>query len=213
MDILVLYQDKHIVACVKPVGVLSEGEGMPKLLVEALGTREAFCVHRLDTAVGGVMVYALTKTTAASLSRQVAERRLEKTYLAVCAGCPEEKEGEMNDLLFKDARSNRSYVVTRPRKGVKDAKLDYRVLQSVAEGSLVRVHLHTGRTHQIRVQFASREHPLLGDGKYGSRDKGCTIALWSYQLRFVHPVSGETLCFSALPGEDYPWHLFDMTEV
>ena len=213
MDILVLYQDKHIAVCVKPVGVPSEGEGMPQLLAEQLGGKEVFCVHRLDTAVGGVMVYALSKTAAASLSRQVAERRLDKTYLAVCAGCPEPAEGEMMDLLFKDARSNRSFVVTRPRKGVKDAKLDYCLLQKAAEGSLVRVHLHTGRTHQIRVQFASRQLPLLGDGKYGSRQKGCTIALWSHQLRFTHPFSGETLCFSALPAAVFPWNLFDLTEV
>ena len=208
MPIAILHREESFVVCCKPVGLSSEGPGLPQLLAEELGEREVFCVHRLDTAVGGVMVYALSKAAAASLSRQVAQRTLDKTYLAVCASCPEQPEGEMNDLLFKDARSNRSYVVNRPRKGVKDAKLDYRVLARAEDCSLVRVHLHTGRTHQIRVQFASRQLPLLGDGKYGSRHKGCPIALWSHQLCFDHPVSGQSLCFSALPGEGYPWDLF-----
>lgn len=207
----VLHTDAGLTVCVKPALVNSETD-MPALL-ESAGAGPALCVHRLDAAVGGVMVYAKTQRAAASLSREIAAGGMEKTYLAVCAGVPDPPEGEMRDLLFKDSRANKSYVVRRERKGVRPARLEYALLQTLGEGeekrSLVRVRLHTGRSHQIRVQFASRKMPLLGDGKYGSRVGGA-LALWSHSLSFTHPGTGQRLSFTAPPPERAPWSSFDI---
>ena len=207
----ILYKDKYMAVCIKPVGVISEEAGMPALLKDQLGT-DAWCVHRLDTAVGGVMVYALSKKAAGQLSAYIAGDMLTKEYLAVVEGIPDPAQGVMEDLLLKDGTKGKSYVVKRLRKGVKDAKLEYRVLQSVATVSgtysLVWVRLHTGRFHQIRVQFASRKHPLLGDGKYGSKCNRCTTALWSCRLGFPHPKTGELQTYEAPPPAQFPWDLF-----
>ena len=202
----ILYQDDCIAVCVKPAGVDSQN-GMPALLRTQLGG-EAYCVHRLDRDVGGVMVYARNAEAAAKLGSAIAGGRLEKEYLAVCAGRPPEARGEMRDLLFHDAQRNKTFVVTRQRRGVKEAFLDYQVLEALEDCSLVRVRLHTGRSHQIRVQFASRGMPLLGDRKYGSRIKDFGIALWSAALSFPHPVTGETLRFRAPPSKTDPWTRF-----
>lgn len=208
----ILYKDRHIAVCVKPVGVISEDPGMPALLREQLGG-EAFCVHRLDTVVGGVMVYALNKKAAAKLSAYIAGDMLTKEYLAVVEGIPNPDEGYMDDLLLKDSAKGKSYVVQRMRKGVKDARLQFKVLQSVATVngtySLVWVRLVTGRFHQIRVQFASRKHPLVGDGKYGSKCNRCTPALWAWRLTFPHPQTGEWRRYDQKPPEQFPWNLFD----
>ena len=201
----ILYSDKQIAVIVKPVGLISEdgeaGESVCPAIRETLGVAEVYPVHRLDRAVGGVMVYALTKKAAASLSKSVAENALEKIYLAVVHGTPEEKNGVFTDLLYKDVRKNKSYVVTRERKGVKRASLGYETLESRDGLSLVRVTLHTGRSHQIRVQFASRKMPLVGDGKYGAADHAKEIALFSHAIAFPHP-NGETMRFSAWPQGD-----------
>lgn len=208
----ILYKDRHIAVCVKPVGVISEDAGMPALLREQLGG-EAYCVHRLDTVVGGVMVYALNKKAAAKLSAYIAGDMLTKEYLAVVEGIPNPDEGYMDDLLLKDSAKGKSYVVQRMRKGVKDARLQFKVLQSVATVngtySLVWVRLVTGRFHQIRVQFASRKHPLVGDGKYGSKCNRCTPALWAWRLTFPHPQTGEWRRYDQKPPEQFPWNLFD----
>lgn len=208
----ILFEDRPLAVCVKPVGVLSQCDGqedMVALLAEQLGG-EIFPLHRLDRNVGGVMAFARNARAAADLSEQIRGGGFVKRYLAAVGGIPEPEAGEMSDLLFKDSRSGRSYVVNRPRKGTKEARLAYRTLGSAEGKSLVLVRLFTGRTHQIRVQFASRRMPLLGDGKYGSRDKGCDIALWSHRLTFTHPTSGKELCFCSLPdSSEYPWNLFD----
>lgn len=198
----ILYKTPEFAVCIKPTGVLSEEPGMPALLRQALGG-EAYCVHRLDKAVGGVMVYARTRSAAAALSKAVSDRRMGKEYLAVCRGVPTPPAGTMEDLLFKDSGKNKAFVVKRERSGVKRARLGYETLEALdgPEGpvSLVRVRLETGRFHQIRVQFASRGWPLLGDRKYGG-PAGDGIALWSWRLTFPHPVTGEDLTFSKLPG-------------
>ena len=128
-------------------------------------------------------------------------------------GKPEEPEGIFEDLLFKDSSKNKSFVVKRERKGVKKASLSYRVLASSEvngeEISLVLAKLHTGRTHQVRVQFASRKMPLLGDGKYGSRDNHCETALWCERLTFVNPFTKKTVEAVSLPPKEYPWNEFD----
>ena len=168
----ILHADSDIVLCVKPSGVLSQDAGeqsMPGLLRSALGTEEIYPVHRLDQAVGGVMVYARTAEAAAALSRQIQRGAWEKTYLAVVEGTPEAPEGELVDLLYHDQRRNKTYVVTRERRGVKEARLLYRILATEQGRSLVAIRLLTGRTHQIRVQFASRGLPLVGDSKNPSK--------------------------------------------
>lgn len=206
----ILYADAAVAVVVKPAGVLSQGDAedaMPALLQKRLGGA-IFPVHRLDQPTGGVMVYARTQDAAAKLSAQMQSEAFGKEYLAVLDGTPEPAEGELHDLLFFDRQKGKSYAVRRKRAGVKDARLAYRVLAQAEGLTLVRIRLYTGRTHQIRVQFSSRGWPLTGDGKYGSRNNRCAPALWSAELHFAHPVTGETLLFRSQPPEAYPWTLF-----
>ena len=191
MDIL--YSDKDIAVCVKPVGLDAEQE-VPAALKEALGG-EIFPIHRLDKNVGGVMVYARTKQAAAALSRAVQEGTMVKEYVAMVHGNPPES-GDWTDLLFKDSSKNKVFVVKKERKGVKKARLEFQTL-SAGEDSLVRIRLHTGRSHQIRVQFSSRGFPLVGDHKYGARDGKKEPMLFSCCITF--PWQGETKRFEALP--------------
>ena len=215
-DLTILYEDAHLVICLKPPGVLSEdsekGRCMPALLREhyrAQGKNDYIAtVHRLDKIVGGVMVFSRRRQVTGMLTAAMARHEITKEYLAVLRGHPEKAEDTLTDLLFRDAAHNKSYVVKRMRKGVREARLSYREIARTEALSLVRVQLHTGRTHQIRVQFASRGLPLLGDIRYGSRDERCTAALWSYRLALRHPVTDETVDVSALPPEGYPWQLF-----
>ncbi|MBQ6420445.1 MAG: RluA family pseudouridine synthase [Clostridia bacterium] len=210
----IVYEEKTFLVCLKPAGVLSQagaGENMPALLRGAVGG-EIFPVHRLDTPASGLMVFAKTAAAAAALSRQVSAGDTEKEYFCVTHGTPENDGGTLTDLLFKDSRKNKSYVVVRPRRGVKEARLSYTLLGATArEGSpysLMRIKLDTGRTHQIRVQFASRRMPLAGDGKYGAADNFHTLALWSCRLGFLHPESGEPLSFFVPPPSEAPWNWF-----
>lgn len=212
--IRLFYLDSDVVVCAKPAGVLSESGGMPELLNGQIGWGETRCVHRLDMAVGGVMVYARSREAAAKLSSALAGRELGKRYLAVVQGRPERSEDTLKDLLFHDSTTNKTYVVKRQRRGVKEAELRYRTLgtRNATEGeiSLLRVELVTGRSHQIRVQFASRKLPLVGDSRYGSSYRGSGIALWCEQLSFPHPKSGETMTFTCPPPEEWPWKLFNV---
>ena len=189
----ILYSDKNIAVLVKPVGLDSELE-VPNALKETLGG-EVFPIHRLDKNVGGVMVYARTKQAAAALSKAVQDGQMVKEYVAMVHGTPPET-GDWKDLLFKDSSKNKVFVVKKERKGVKKARLEFKTLQSGDE-SLVRIRLHTGRSHQIRVQFSSRGFPLVGDHKYGSRDEKTSPMLFSCCITF--PWKGETRKFEALP--------------
>ena len=189
----ILYSDKEIAVCVKPVGLDSESE-VPAELTKALGG-EVFTLHRLDKNVGGVMVYARTKAAAAALSRAIQEGAMVKEYVALVHGAPPEN-GDWEDLLWKDSKQNKVFVVKRMRGGVKKARLEF-VRLTAGEESLVRIRLHTGRSHQIRVQFASRGYPLVGDHKYGAKDSSPAPMLFSCRLTF--PFQEETLPFDAKP--------------
>ena len=189
----ILYSDPENVVCVKPVGLDSESE-VPAALKELLGG-EIFTLHRLDKNVGGVMVYARTKAAAAALSRAIQEGQFVKEYVAMVHGTPPER-GDWEDLLWKDSKKNKVFVVKRMRGGVKKARLEF-VRLTAGEESLVRIRLHTGRSHQIRVQFASRGYPLVGDHKYGARDSSPAPMLFSCRLTF--PYRGKTLQFEAKP--------------
>ena len=195
---MILYEDKEIVVCIKERGVLSQ-QGKPgqKSMIDILSVVcncEIYPVHRLDKEVGGVMVYAKTKTAAANLSSQVSNREMEKHYIATTEKSSLEAEGIMEDLLFFDKGKNKSFVVKKERRGVKKAILEYKEISSDGDRSQFFVRLHTGRTHQIRVQFASRRFPLIGDRKYGSKIDG-KIGLVSCFIGFRHPKTGEWLEF------------------
>ena len=190
----ILYSDRNIAVCVKPVGLDSEQE-IPQALRETLGG-EIFPLHRLDKNVGGIMVFARTKAAAAQFSRMIQEGKLIKEYVAMVHGTPPQT-GDWQDLLWKDSQKNKVFVVKRERKGVKAARLEYTRLTE-NDPALVRIRLHTGRSHQIRVQFSSRGFPLVGDHKYGSRDTATTPMLFS--CRITLPWKGETKVFEALPA-------------
>ena len=189
----IIYSDRDLAVIVKPVGMESEHQ-VPAAISEALGG-EVFPVHRLDLNVGGVMVYARTKDAAAALSKLVQEGQLVKEYRCLVHGVPSER-GTLVDFLFKDNKKNKVFVVKKERKGVKKASLEYTRLTD-SDPSLLHIKLHTGRSHQIRVQFASRGFPLLGDHKYGSRDDSKVPALFSCRISF--PWKGEQKVFEAFP--------------
>lgn len=198
MDII-CNNDKFIVA-VKPFGVSSQENGkngMPDLLKNELGLREIYTVHRLDTVTSGIIVYAKTKASAAELTKEITDGTFHKEYLAVVHGKVTPEKGIMEDFLFKDSRKNKSFVVKNQRKGVKKASLEYEVIEIKNGLSLVKIKLHTGRTHQIRVQFSSRKYPVYGDGKYGASDNIPFIALFSHQISFISPENGERVSFAA----------------
>ena len=204
-----LYADSAVVVCIKPARVLSTDEpgGLPELVREALGdpTADIRTVHRLDRVVSGVMVLARNAESASELSRQVREGSFQKEYLAVVHGGPEADRGTLTDLLYRDKARRMTMVAKEPGKDVQEAILDYAVLGRSADFSLVRIHLRTGRTHQIRVQFASRGMPLVGERKYSTLEDPCEIALWSHKIGFIHPATGEFMTFSQEPPETYPW--------
>lgn len=209
-----LHLDEAVAVCVKPPRVLSTDEpgGLPDLLRETLGDPDADIrtVHRLDRVVGGVMVLARRASAASDLSRQIREGSFGKTYLAVVHGVPEGERGILRDLLGRDKARKMTYVASAPGKDVREAVLRYRVLD-IREGiSLVEVALETGRTHQIRVQFASRGMPLLGERKYSTLEDGCELALWSEEIAFTHPVSGQRMTFFQPPPETRPWIQFQI---
>ena len=205
MDIL--YCDEDIVVCVKPTRVLSTDEpgGLPDLLRAELGTEDFRTVHRLDRVVSGLMVVARNAQAASDISRQIREDAFEKEYLAVIHGAPAQENGRLQDLLERDKARKMTLVAKEMAKGVQPAALCYRVISSQNGMSRVRIRLETGRTHQIRVQFASRGMPLVGERKYAVLDDPCEIALWSCRLAFAHPVTGEKMEFTKQPPESYPW--------
>ena len=219
----ILYEDKYLLVCEKPVGLESQissknKEDLPTLLADYRRDRgeDSYIgvVHRLDTATGGAMIYSKREDMTGKLSALVQSGDYSKIYLAVIHGVPELSEGEMRDLLYHDKMKNKSFVCEKKRAGVKEAILNYRLLDTFTDKngekmSLVEIELVTGRTHQIRVQFASRKMPLVGDGKYGSRDNRASCALWSEKVKFTHPITKKTIEVSSAPDDVYPWNLFE----
>ncbi len=206
----ILYSDNDIVVCIKPARVLSTDEpgGMPELLRQQLCTEDVRTVHRLDRVVSGVMVLARNAKAASELSRQIREDGFCKEYLAVIHGSPEWDLGKFYDLLVRDKARKMTFVAHEEGKGVQPASLGYRVLSRKNGLSKVRIELETGRTHQIRVQFASRGLPLVGERKYAQLEDPCELALWSYAVEFDHPVSGKRMRFSKEPPTEYPWDIY-----
>ena len=204
-----IYVDDDILVCLKPARVLSTDEpgGVPDLAREALGDKSADVrtVHRLDRVVSGLMVLARNAKAASELSRQIREDEFQKEYLAIVHGRPAENTGTLRDLLGRDKARKMTYVAQEPAKGVQEAVLDYQVPNTASGMSRVQIHLHTGRTHQIRVQFASRGMPLVGERKYSELNDPCEIALWSYRIGFTHPKTGERMEFTQEPPEVFPW--------
>ena len=206
----ILFIDDYLVVCEKPVGVLSEYDdrraNMPTLLATELNGAPVTVLNRLDREVGGVMVFGIHPFATAHINKQISDRTFKKEYFAVVEGVPEKKEGTLTDLLFHDKGKNKSYVVKRQRNGVKQATLDFVVVDSVkqdgCEFSLIKITLKTGRTHQIRVQFSSRGTPLVGDKKYGSKFGG-NLTLWSHKVGFIHPKTKKVMEF-ALPLPQVP---------
>lgn len=207
----ILYRDDHIIVCIKPSGAVSMDEpgGMPDLIRQAIGEAcMVRTVHRLDSVVSGLMVYALSKETASHLTGQMEDGTFGKEYMAVLEGIPEKDQGELRDYLYRSKRDRKTFVTDGKNRNAQEAILFYRTLQKLQDMSLVRVKLITGRTHQIRCQFSFRGLPLYGDGKYGSKNGNERIALWSCHLSFRHPVSGEWMEFHANPPEKTPWDCF-----
>ncbi len=211
----IIYRDDRIVAAVKPAGVLSTDEpgGMPELLRAEFGepALPVRGVHRLDRAVGGVMVFALTRRAAGDLSRQIREGRFRKEYLAVISGVPREESAVLRDFLHRDEARRMTFIVPERSAEAREAALRYELLSSCGGLSLLRVELFTGRTHQIRCQLSGHGMPILGDRRYGVLTEECGIALWSRRIQCLHPRTGEEMTFFRDPPTEYPWKLF-MTE-
>jgi len=204
-----IYKDADIVVCIKPARILSTDEpgGVPELVRQALGDEKADIrtVHRLDRVVSGVMVLARNPAAASELSRQIRQDEFQKEYRAVVHGTPDPRQGTLRDLLGRDKARKMTFVANAPGKGIQEAVLDYQTLRAVDEMSKLAIQLHTGRTHQIRVQFASRGMPLVGERKYAVIEDPCEIALWSYKVGFRHPKTGKWMEFSMEPPAVYPW--------
>ena len=210
----ILFEDKNILVCIKPSGTISElcdsPLSLPKLIEAEMAEQgkpsPLFTVHRLDKEVCGVMVFAKTAQSAKKLSEMIANRQFSKEYLAVVSGQLDQPSGTLTDLLFRDSAKNKTFVVDRMRKGVKDASLDYFTVATKNNTSLLRIKLHTGRTHQIRVQLSSRGCPIIGDRKYGSQQKSNAIALCSHKIEFSHPTTKKPLSFTYFPNSPEFFH-------
>ncbi len=221
MQLNIIYEDNHIIVVEKPCNIPSQADStndvdMITIVKQYIKDKyqkpgEVYLglVHRLDRPVGGIMVFARTSKAASRLSEAIRTNQFSKTYLAVVTGKLDEKIGRLENYLWKDETLNKSMVVSKEKKGAKLAKLSYEVLEEKDDASLVKIHLETGRHHQIRVQFSNIGHPLYGDQKYGKDNKVSQIALWAFSLEFKHPTKDEIMHFSCLPKRIGIWEKFD----
>ncbi|WP_128895337.1 RluA family pseudouridine synthase [Longirhabdus pacifica] len=221
---IILFEDNHVLVVEKPVNMLSQADDSKDLdLLTALkqfikkrnekpGNVYLGLVHRLDRPVGGAMVFAKTSKAASRLSDQVRTRNMNKTYLAVVHGQPKQAEATLQHYLVKNEKENKVYVGNKHTPKAKEASLTYTMLHSNDAFSLLRIALHTGRPHQIRVQCATIGCPLFGDQKYGAElnHRGQQIALWSHQLAFIHPTKKERVAFTSSPPATFPWDLWNV---
>lgn len=207
----IIYEDSELCVVCKPQGIDSE-HTLTSLVSQKLGC-DIYPVHRLDKDAGGLILLAKTKRAAAKLTESMQKGEFEKYYLAIVLGMPEKPEDRLDDYLYHDKQKNKSYVVKSERKGIRLATLEYQTVGSAivldVPVTLLRIRLHTGRTHQIRVQFASRKHPLIGDIKYGGKKDDIKLSLWSHEISFNHPISGKRLDFRLLPLDAFPWNVFN----
>lgn len=222
MDVRIIYEDNHLLVTEKPVNIpvqedssrdcdlLSILRNDIKIRYNKPGNVFLALVHRLDRPVGGVMVFAKTSKAASRLSDSFRKQEIERSYLAVVRGCPPEKYGLLEHYLLKNRRKNIVHVVPEDTKHAKKAVLEYEVLDETDDLGLLSVKLHTGRSHQIRVQLSTSGYPIYGDQKYGRHvnKPGEQIALWSHKLTLLHPVKKEPMTFISLPPEKYPWTLW-----
>ncbi len=219
MDLKVIYEDNHIIVVEKPNNIPSQGDktgdvDMLSIIKEYLkkkyqkpGNVYLGLIHRLDRPVGGVMVFAKTSKAASRLSEEVRNKKFKKTYLAIVNGKMQDEKGTLKDYLWKDQKNNTSYVVKQNKKNSKEASLDYEVLKydKNLDASVLKINLHTGRHHQIRVQLSSRGHSIYGDGKYHGKLSNKDLCLWAYKLEFEHPTTKENLVFEDLPKMEGMW--------
>lgn len=221
--IKVIYEDNHLLVVEKPVNILSQGDDtndkdMVNLLKQYVkekynkpGNVYIGLIHRLDRPVGGAMVFAKTSKAASRLSEQVRNKTFKKTYRAIIHGNMNKSEDTLKDYLYKNKKTNMVSVVNKNHKEAKNAELSYKTLERKNGFSLVEIDLKTGRSHQIRVQFSSRKHPLFGDQRYGQdvNKVGQQISLWSYKIEIEHPTTKEKMEFVCEPPNEYPWDLFN----
>ncbi len=222
-DLKVIYEDNHIIVVEKPVNIPSQGDktgdvDMLTIIKEYLkekynkpGNVYLGLIHRLDRPVGGVMVFAKTSKAAARLSEQVRDKVFKKKYLVIANGKFDKETGVLSDYLLKNERKNMSRVVPEGTKNSKYAELDYEVLKYDEELNLsvLKINLHTGRHHQIRVQLSSRNHSIYGDQKYGGRGHGKQICLWAYELTINHPITKEEMTFKSIPKMEKSWKILE----
>ena len=222
-DLKVIYEDNHIIVVEKPVNIPSQGDktgdiDMLTIIKEYLkekynkpGNVYLGLIHRLDRPVGGVMVFAKTSKSAARLSEQVRDKVFKKKYLVIANGKFDNQTGILSDYLLKNERKNMSRVVPEGTKNSKFAELDYEVLKYDEELNLsvLKINLHTGRHHQIRVQLSSRNHSIYGDQKYGGRGHGKQICLWAYELTIKHPITKDEMTFKSIPNMEKSWKILE----
>ncbi len=225
-DVPILYEDNQILVVVKPQNIPTQGDlsgDLDLLTLLKSYIKEKYnkpgevylgLVHRLDRPTGGVMVFARNSKSAARLSQAIVTGETEKKYLTVLNGCPKDPRGILVNWLKKNSLTNNVYVSTSATEGAKRAELEYKVLEDLQAISLVKVRLETGRSHQIRVQFAAINNPVFGDVRYGGDKlaKGHNLALWAYELSFIHPTTKERMVFECYPPEIEPWTRFDMNK-
>lgn len=227
-NLKIIYEDNHIIVVEKTPNIPSQSDktgdiDMLTIVKQYLkakynkpGNVYLGLIHRLDRPVGGIMIFAKTSKAAGRLSNQVRNKTFRKKYLAVTDGEITEKNGVLEDYLYKDERNNISKVVNKDKKNAKLAKLDYEVItyNEIKKLSLLKINLHTGRHHQIRVQLSNFGHSIFGDQKYGTRGKGKQIALWAYELTIEHPITKESITFKDLPKSVGTWCILnDIKEI
>ena len=223
INLKVIYEDNHIIVVEKPANIPSQGDktgDLDMLTIIKAYLKEKYnkpgnvylgLVHRLDRPVGGVMVFAKTSKAASRLSEQVREKVFKKKYLVIVNGKFEEKKGTLKDYLLKNERLSKSRVVEEGTKNSKYAELDYEVLKYDKEQnlSLLKINLHTGRHHQIRVQLSSRDHSIYGDAKYNGRGSARQLYLWAYELTIQNVISKEEMTFTSIPEKEKAWKILE----